>query len=392
MKKSIKTILLICLTVGLLLFLNFAHILPIPGILEGLIFNSEGESWIPTPGNIQVAIDSTSEGGIITLPSLTYDTPEGVIVKKGRSLDMNGATIKPINTGYHAVTLEEASDLWNGKIDCTAVEMGEYAAVRVYPFKEQSLSHPSVTIDNMVLMSHNHQGKGIYLHDDVDMRHIAWVLITRVYFHGFEYGMKFYAETPYEGTPGYGSYVNGNQAQYIYMDSCQYMIHCDDNREDVPSTRVSECAGNQFNMGQFEPSFDQWGGYGFTEIGFYSDGGTNRFHNMFLWDFNMRMRPYGKKSVVLDDDSWGNSVSWTGGPGVWDPNDWDDFGTNNHVYRIGNEEPPEDFPELDEYMLVKQGYTSFGIIQIVFVIIISVIIGMVIVYKVKPPKNNNIQN
>jgi hypothetical protein len=388
MKKIVKLILILILVFSILGLLNFMHIFPFPGILSGLIFNSEGESWMPTTDNIQIAIDSTEEGGIITLPSIVYDLTDSIVVKKGRTLDMNGATFKPVSTGFHAVILEEASGLWNGKIDCTSIEIGDYAAVRVAPFDE-GLSHPTVTIDNMVLMSHNHQGKGIYLLADIDMKHISWVIITRVYFHGFEYGMKLYADTPPEGLSGYGCFVNGNQAQYVYMNQCQYMIHCDDNREDVPTGRISECAGNQFNMGQFEPSYYKWGGYGLTEIGFYSDGGANRFHNMFLWDFQMRMREFGKKSVYLDDDSWGNSVSWTGGPGTWNPDDWVDLGTNNYVYRLGEEYPSDDFPKLDEFMLIEQGYNTVSIVQILFVIALSFLIGIIVMYKGKEQWGKN---
>ncbi len=306
------------------------------------IRNSDGETFDATSGNIQVAIDSTSSPGTVWVPSGTYNPPDTILIKEGITLDLCGATIKPLSAYGSIVRLEKDANFWNGFIDCKSIVMSDTdAAVYLSGFSGVVNGDTIQTIKNIrmdgkvgVGSNQHYYGCGVFLNAPSGICYRA--LFSRIHISGFRYGIRMFA---------HGGDIQENIFKYIGEYANYYQLY-------LEASGSSEISDNLFDMFEAQPGFANTGwGTGVTECNIVMKGDchNNLFRSMFFWDYSVDMKDMGKMSLNLDASTSNNFVAWTGGnegDGTPGNSDYIDAGTNNVLWKLPIYMPPSQWDTL----------------------------------------------
>ncbi len=201
--------------------------------IDTFIRNSNGNYWLATGDNIQVAIDDleisapSNHGyggrhGYVWLPGNSTITISATIdIDQFVTLDMQGCEIQP-SSNFNIFRLYRGSQIRNGCIDVSDVANFDSAAILFHAPDQIGIWDTPPVVTNMRLSSNAGRGKAIYLNNSGSTSHsyISCVWAYNIKIEGFQYGIYLNRS----GTSSNNVYINGNVFTDIVITNCTYPI------------------------------------------------------------------------------------------------------------------------------------------------------------------------
>lgn len=307
------------------------------------IWNSNGNNWSASGGNIQLAINDLDNcSGKVLLPGNSTLTISSTIqIYKNICLDMQGCTIQP-SSDIDMISMHKNSGIIYGNLNASNLasytsnmilfDGGNHIGNSWYSgygnFGHTYVEHLYLQGTNVV-GQHPEWMNGTAIKMICDNNnggeHIIGCYIEDVDIHSFEYGIHLYCPG---GSPDESeeNYINGNYFFDIDMMQCRYGIVTD--RNETYSVTDSSIYGNEFTFIQQQVNKC-------TDEVLISEGDFNKFE-ILIWDWGLANNT--AEAVNLTEYCNSTTLTVTGGSDyifnnghkntVWNVARWD-WGTGN---------------------------------------------------------------